>query len=143
MCPSISKHWTKRLKFLGWFSLEKRRLRGDHTAIYKCLKGSSRGAGALLPLVSSDRTQGNGMKLHQGTFKLDMRKRFFTERLVSHWNRVLREVIRHQACQSSESIWITLSHGLVLDIPVKGRELDLMILMGPLQFEICFDSKVQ
>lgn len=92
----------------GWFTLEKTRLRGDLTAIYKCLKGSSRGAGTLLPLATSDRTQANGMKLHPGTVRLDIRKRCFTDRLVSHWKRVLREVIRHQACQSSESIWMIL-----------------------------------
>lgn len=111
MCPSISKHWSKhrkRLKSLGWFSPQKRRLKGDLTVIHKCLKRSSSRAGALLPLVTSDRTQGNGMKLHQGTFRLDIRKRFFTEKLVSHWNRVLSDVVRHQACQSSESTWMTL-----------------------------------
>ncbi|KAK4824372.1 LOW QUALITY PROTEIN: hypothetical protein QYF61_014032 [Mycteria americana] len=82
------------LRSLGLFMLEKRRLRSDPIAVYNFLKEDSRGGGAdLLSLVTRDRTQGYGMKLHQEKFRLDIRKRSFTERVVGHWNRFPREVI--------------------------------------------------
>ncbi|KAK4830529.1 hypothetical protein QYF61_011508 [Mycteria americana] len=61
----------EQLRELGLFSLEKRRLRGDLLALYNYLTGGC----------------------SEGRFRLDIRKNFFTERVIKHWSRLPREVV--------------------------------------------------
>ena len=92
-----------RLRELGLFSLEKKRLQGDLSGAFQYLKGGHRKEGdRLFSRICGEWTWGNGFKLKKGSFILDIRKKvvfvwfvlfcfiFFTVRVVRYWNKLPR-----------------------------------------------------
>lgn len=85
-------------------------------------------------------TQAKKEPKYQGRFRLDSRKMFFprgclgTERLSREWSQL-------QGCLSSRSVRTTVSGtGGIVGCPVQGQELDSMVLVGPFQLNLLFDS---
>ena len=83
------------LRESGLFSLESRRLQGDVIVAFRYLKMAYRKAGeGLFVRACSDRMRGNGFKLEEGRFRLDIRKKFYTvSEVVRHWNRLPSEAM--------------------------------------------------
>ena len=69
------EHLPCRLRVLGLFSLDQRRLLGHLIVAFQYLEGPHRKAGeGLLMRACSDRMRGNGFKLEEGRFRLDLMK---------------------------------------------------------------------
>jgi len=86
--------YEESVRGLGLFSLEKRRLQGDLISTFQYLEAAYKQDGdRLFSRTCCNRTRGNGFKLKEGRFRLDIRKKFFTVRVLKHCNRFPREVV--------------------------------------------------
>ena len=84
------KPYEEQLRALGLFSLEQPEDRPHCSYSFRVRER----AGADSDLFSwVTVTQGNGLKLCQGRFRLDIRKTFFTQRVAGHWNGLPRAVV--------------------------------------------------
>ena len=89
-----TKPYEERLKELGMFSLEKRRLKGDMITVFKYLKGCHTEEGQdLFSIIPECRTRNNGLKLKEARFRLNIRKNLITVRAERQWNQLPRELV--------------------------------------------------
>lgn len=126
------------------YDLEKR-LRGDLIAVFNFLESGSKKWGAdLFFLMSGDRVRGNNLKTCEEEFWSDIRKTFLTERVVKHWNKIIKEVVMaprlsvfKKRSDSAFKYMVYLS-----GCPVWSQKLGSMILMGLYHIRIVCDSTV-
>jgi len=86
------------------FSLEQRRFQGDLIAAFRYLNRAYKKDGdRLFSWACSNRIRGNGFELKEGRFRLDIRKKFFTLRVVKHWNRLPREAVEAPSLETFEA----------------------------------------
>jgi len=111
----------ERLRELGLFSLEKRRLQGDLVAALHYLKGPA-------TELERDFLQGcvvigqgiMALNWKESRFRLDTRKKFFTLRVVRHWDRLPREAVDAPSVQDQAG-WGFEQPGLVEGAPTHDR----------------------
>ena len=96
MLPFIKNlTYEDRLRKLKLPSLRFRCLRGDMIEVYKVLSGihDERVTVGLLELQGNTSTRGHSLKLKKQRHRLDIRKYFFTNRVVEIWNSLPESVV--------------------------------------------------
>ena len=92
--------------------------------------------------VCCNRTKSNSFKLKEGRFRLDRKQKFFTVRVVKHWNRLPTEVVDASSLETfkvrldralSNMIWLEMSL-------LTAGGLDQMTFKGPFQHKLFYDS---
>lgn len=114
-CRGLS--YDERLKITGLTSLEKRRNRGDMIEVFKIIKGFSKiDRNKLFTFNSDGRTRGHSLKLAKSRSRLEIRKNFFSQRVINEWNNLPNYVVEASSVNSFknryDSITVNTNHKL-------------------------------
>jgi len=137
--------WEDRLGELRLFSPEKRRLRGELIVAFQYLIGTyKKDRDKLFSRACCDRIRGNGFKLKEGRFRLDVRNKVFIMGVVKHWHRLPREV-GDTPGRSLETFQVRLDGALSNLISLKtslliAGVLDYMTFKSPFQPKPFYDK---
>jgi len=91
-----------RLKKLGLWSLEDRRIRADLIEVFKIIHGlSTVKFSTFFEYTTHERTRGHPLKLNKNRVRTDLRQHFFSERVINTWNKLDSDIV----CSSSLNIF--------------------------------------
>ena len=94
----------QRMKKLGLCTLEERRNRADLIQLFKMYRGLARPAfDTMFQFARVDKTRGHTLKLTKHCTSLEVRRNFFSERVIDRWNRLSQEVIEAESVNSFKS----------------------------------------
>ena len=86
--------YNERLKQCGLISLEKRRVRGDLIQVFKMIKGiDGVDYRNYFQLSNERRTRGHSLKLVKTRSHLELRRNFFSLRIIDNWNKLPQAVV--------------------------------------------------
>ena len=112
MIPSISAlTYEERLKRTGLISLENRRLRADLLEVFKILKGFVKVNPATYFSMSDRRSRGHTLKLEKPRARLDLRKHFFSNRVIDAWNALPGHMVEATTTNMFKAALQRLPHG--------------------------------
>jgi len=106
----------ERLRELGLLSLEKRTLQGDLSSLPVLMAAYKKDRDRHFSRACCGGTRRNAFKLKEGRFRLDIRKKFFTMRMVKAWHWFPREAID---TPSPETLKVRLDGALSSPIKLK------------------------
>ena len=79
--------YEERLNSLGRHSLEFTRMRRDQIEVYKMIKDMDKvDVERMLPLVGHCRTRSHSLRIRGSKFKIELRRNYFSQRVVNLWN---------------------------------------------------------
>jgi hypothetical protein len=120
MIPGLKDmEYGERIRLLGLMSLEERRNRADLIELYRMTRGLS-----VIPLTDffivdgGGRTRGHQWKLRKKRFNTDLRKFFFSQRVISRWNELGESVVESSSVECFKrrlSEWMETKMGLLMD----------------------------
>ena len=94
MIPGMKSLSYEQLRTLGLYSLEFRRMRGDLIETYRILRGLDRmDVERMFPLVGKTITRGHNLRLKGRSFKTEMRRNFFSLRVMNLWNSLPQKAV--------------------------------------------------
>ena len=92
--------YEQRLKRLNITTLETRRLRGDLIEVFKIVKGVDNVDFRKFFHLSTTGLSSHSLKIFQPSFKHDVRKYTFPNRIIDSWNRLPEDII---TCESLDN----------------------------------------